>query len=228
MELDTVAKIVSAFYRLVGSVTADQSLTEQGESADDVAYLNLTRGSRSAQRWMLDVGFGGWRQRSSALAFTGSDDVDGGRYVTTMPTDFLRAYGSNRRSGMVEANGDRWGTEILEAQDHLWGDHYYFVGQVLWLARTASPPTVVYLDYHYTHPAWTSGVAIDFPMEARHLIPAYAAGHAVMDNWVSGGDEMEGRVSRALKAAQSEARSVARPTKSTRKFKRPTRISNRW
>ncbi len=228
MELDTVAKIVSAFYRLVGSVTADQSLTEQGESADDVAYLNLTRGSRSAQRWMLDVGFGGWRQRSNALTFTGSDDADGGRYVTTMPTDFLRAYGSNRRSALVEAGGNRWGTEILEAEDHLKGDHYYLKGQVLWLARTANPPTTVYLDYHYTHPAWTSDVEIDFPMEARHLIVAEAADHAIEDNWVSGGDEMEGRVGRALKKAQTGARHIARPTKSTRKFKRPTRISNRW
>ena len=58
-ELTTVAQFVDAFYRLVGTDTGDQSLTEQGESADDVAYINLTKGCRSAQRWMIRMGFQG-------------------------------------------------------------------------------------------------------------------------------------------------------------------------
>lgn len=228
MELDTVVKIVSAFYRMIGSVASDQSLTEQGESADDVAYLNLTRGTRIAQRYMIDQSFGGWRQRSSALSFTGSDSADGGRYVTTMPSDFLRAYGSNRRSALVEANGDRWATETIEDQDHLKGDHYYLKGSVLWLTRTANPPTTIFLDYHYKHPAWSSNVTIDFPMEARHLIVAQAAACAIDDNWVSGGEEMEARVGRAVTKAQSEARGISRTTRQPKKFKKVIRFANRW
>ncbi len=228
MELDTVALILEAWYRLVGSETGDMDLEEQGEDADEVGYINLTRGCRRAQRWMIRMGYGGWRKRSSALAWSGADGTDGGRYVTTMPTDFLRAYGNMRRSALVEAGGDRWGTEILEDHDHLKGDHYYLKGGVLWLTRTARIPTTVYLDYHYLHPKWESGVSIDFPIEARHLIVAEAAKSASQDNWFPGGKEMRDNIDDALRDARTEARYIARPTKQIRQFRRPLRIANRW
>ena len=69
MELDSVARVVAAFYRLVGSESGDEALIAQGESADDVAYLFITRGCRNAQRWLLKMGFNGWRKRSAALTW---------------------------------------------------------------------------------------------------------------------------------------------------------------
>ena len=230
MELNTVKMFVDAFYRLVGTESGDDELELRGEAADDVAYIFLTRGSRTAQRWMIKMGYGGWRKRTSALTFTGSDDTDGGTKVA-LPNDFLRGYGNQRQSMLREANGKRWGQEIDPEDDHLRGDKYYIRGQELWLTRGASPPTTLYGDYHYTHPLWNAALAntsIDFPTDARSLIPAEAAVVAKEENWVPGGEEMELKIERALKRAQEEARDVARPTKEPRKFRRPKRFANRW
>lgn len=232
MEYDTVVKILAGFFRLVGTVSSGQELTEQGEDQDDIAYLNITRGCRKAQRWMLQNGFGGWRKRTATvLSFSGSDSVDGGRF-TTLPSDFLRAYGDHRRSCLTEANGDRWGEEITEQEDHKKGDLFYFRGHELWLSRVASPPTNLYLDYHFIHPAWDdalqAGDGIDFPMEARYLIVAMAAETAMDDNWLPGGQELEGKIGRAVKRAQNEARHIARPTKQPRQFQKVRRFGNRW
>jgi len=76
MELDTVAKIRHAVYRLLGTTTDDTALIEQGEAADEVVDLGLTRGIRTAQRWMLDAGHVGWRKRSSAITWSGTDAAD--------------------------------------------------------------------------------------------------------------------------------------------------------
>lgn len=230
-EFTTVEHHVDAWYRLVGSVANDQSLIEQGEDPDDVVYLNLTRGCRRAQRYMLRLGFGGWRKRTSALTFTGSDNLDGGVMVTALPSDFLRAYGDERRSALTRPNGDRWGFQVNERDDHLKGDTYYFRGHELWLGRTASPPTTLFLDYHYQHPIWDSQLQdgdIDFPLEARPLIPAEAAFVAMSDNWLPGGRELEQKIDRAVKVAQEEARHIARPTKQPRQFMKVRRFGNRW
>lgn len=231
MDLTTVEEHLEAWYRLVGSVSGDQALEEQSEDTDEVGYINLTRGCRRAQRSMIRMGFGGWRKRSAALVFTGSDAVDGG-VKTVLPSDFLRAYGNDRRSALTEANGNRWGSRIDEMDDHLKGDLYYIRGEELWLARTASPPTTVFLDYHFQHPAWDSslqaGTGIDFPLEARALIVAQAAYTAMHDNWLPGGAELETKIDRALKVAETEARYISRPDKQARQFRKVRRFGNRW
>ena len=227
MEMDTVGKVKAEFYRLVGTLPDDGALVENSEAQDDVAYLYLTRGSRAAQRWMLKMGYGGWRKRSAALTWSGTDAADGGRYAT-LPTDFLRACGSQRQSALREANGDGWGQEIIVYDEQLEGDGYYFRGDTLWLARTAAPPTTLYLDYHYTHPAWSASVTIDFPMDARALIVAEAADAAKAENWLPGDQAMEVKIGRALAQAREEARDVARPSRQPRQFKKAPRWGNRW
>lgn len=230
MELDTVLKHRQAWYRLVGTESGDQSLEEQDEATEEVAYLALTRGCRAAQRHMIRNGYGGWRKRSSALTFTGTDSADGGRKVA-LPSDCLRIYGNRRRSALVEANGDRWGREIDEEEDHLRGNYYYVRGEELWLGRTATPPSTMFLDFHYIHPEWNSSLAdgdIDFPMEARPLIVATAATVAKDDNWLPGGIELEAKIDRALLRAQEEARDISRRSKQPRTFRKPVRIGNRW
>lgn len=228
-DLTTVAQIVARFYRLVGSVSGDQALVLHGEAVDAVAYESLTQGSRLAQLWMLDQGYQGWRQRSAALSFTGTDDTTGGKYAT-LPADFLRLYGSKKpvRSALVEANGDRWGSEIDADEDHIRGDHYYVRDEELWLARAAEPPTTVYLDYHYLHPVWSAAVTIDFPLRARALVPAYAAWVAADENWIPGGDEMLVKIERSLRKAEVMARKMSRQTKEPRRFNKPTRVANHW
>lgn len=232
MDLDTVDKVRMAWYRLVGMTTSDKALETRGESADDVAYLHLTRGCRAAQRHLLRMGYGGWRKRSSAItSWSGTDDADGGRY-TSLPTDFLRAYGNRRFSALVEADGDRWGEEIGPEDAHQKGDFYYIRDtsgtRQLWLTRNASPPATVYLEYHYQHPTWNSGVTIDFPLEVRALIVAEAAVRAMDEVWFPGGPDMEGKIERAWLRAREEARHFARQNKGPRTFRKVRRVGNRW
>lgn len=226
-ELDTVAKHRTAFLRLVGTEADDPALTELGEGTDEVVYLYLTRGTRAAQRWMLDMGYQGWRKRSSALVFTGTDDADGGR-STALPSDFLRAAGHRWKSALREADGTPWGVEVTIDEELLKGDGWYIKGAELWLNRTAAPPTTLFLEFHYRHPEWNDSVVIDFPLEARSLIIAEAANEAKEENWLPGGPEMETKIERALARARQRARDVARPTKEPRHIRKPVRIGNRW
>jgi len=227
VELDSVTKIREAFYRLLGTTEDDPFLVEQTEAVNDVAYGFLTRGTRDAQRTMLRLGYRGWRKRSSALTWTGTDAADGGRY-SALPTDFLRAYGNRRVSALREASGDRWGSEIDADDDNFKGDYYYIRGEELWLARTASPPSPLYLDFHYKHPLWSASVTIDFPMDARWLIVAEAAATALAENWLPLDSDGEQKIERALMRAREEARSISRQTKSPRQFARSVRLGNRW
>lgn len=234
MELSSVALIREAWYRLVGTTPDDAALTDLGEATDEVAYLALTRGSRVAQRWMLKMGYGGWRQRSAALTFSGTDDADGGRYVA-LPSDFLRTAGRNRvsaghdrQSALRAANGTPWGVEIDETQDHYRGNYYYLRGEQLWLARTAQPPGTLYLDYHYTHPVWSSGTTIDFPVDARSLIVAEAANVAMEENWYPLDDAGKQAILRAVRNAREEARDLVRQTKTPRRLQKAPRYGGNW
>lgn len=233
MEYDSIAKIKRQFHRLVGSPSDDQALVEHGEAVDEVVELALTRGVRNAQRWMLKNGYGGWRTRSAALSFSGADTTDGGRY-TSLPVDFLKAYGSRKpgRSALVQANGNRWGQEIDDDQDNLTGDLYYIRGDELWIARRATLPVGdLFLDYHYTHPPFDSDLDdgdIDFPLEARALIPAEAAYFAMTESWLPGAQDYELKITGARNMAREEARLVSRTTKQPRTMGKPYRVGNRW
>lgn len=230
MLLDTVAKCRNAFLRLVGTDDADPALTDLGEATTEVVDLYLTAGSRDAQRWMLSVGYDGWWRRSSAItSWTGSDSADGGRY-TTLPSDFLRLRGNSRTSALVEADGDRWGSLIDSEENYRKGNYYYLKGTQLWLARTASPPSTVYIEHHYQHPSWT-GLAdanIDFPLEVRPLVISEAANAAKEENWLPGGQEMEAKIERRLARDRQKARDFARQVKGPRMWRKVLRVGNRW
>lgn len=233
MQLDSVAKLKQAFYRLVGNVSSDPSLTRQGESTDDLAYLYLTRGFRSAQRWLIDNGMASyWRKRSSALSWSGTEADNGGRY-SALPDDFLRLWGDRTRvkSAIVEADGDDWGYLIDEEESNRRGDFYYLKGTNLWITRDAVPPTTCYLEYHYKHPEITAALAsgsIDFEMDARFLAVVEAAFAGAADAWFPLGPDGEKKLERALVKAREEARQIARRTRSARRFAAPYRVANHW
>jgi hypothetical protein len=227
VELSTVVQLRNAFLRLVGTVANDSALVENGEALNEVADTYLTLGCREAQRWMLHMGYAGWRKRSSALTWLGSDAADGGRYCA-LPSDFLRAYGNQRVSALREANGDPWGVELLPDDELAKGNGYSIRGDTLWLARTAQPPTPVYLEYHYTHPLLASGVTLDFPVDARSLIVAEAANVAKEENWEPLGPDGEQKIERYLARARERARDIARANKGPRTLRKPRRLGNRW
>lgn len=226
-ELSTVAQVVAAFYRLVGSKSADQMLVAHGEEVDAVVYEALTQATRLAQLFMLDNGYPGWKARSSALSWSGSDASDGGRY-SALPSDFLRAYGSKKRSALVEADGVGWGQQIDADQSQAIGDYYFLDDEQLWITRGANPPTTIYLRYHHLHPAWSAAVTIDFPSRGRGLLAPYAAEIAMDDNWLPGGDEMEAKISRAVRKAEARTRKFARQSKEPRRLNRPKRVANHY
>lgn len=226
MELDSVALVREAWYRLCGTDADDDYLTAQGEGANEVAYLYLTRGCRNAQRWMLDMGSKAWRKRSDALTWSGTDATTGGRY-SALPTDFLRAFGDGERSALRQANGDEWGTEQLDGEFYK-GNYYYFRDEAIWLARNANPPTTLYLEYHYQHPEWTASTTIDFPLDSRWLIIAEAANAAKEEDWLPGGPEMEVKIDRALTRAREEVRKNVRYSKRPRQIQKRTRYGNHW
>lgn len=226
MELDSVAMVREAWYRLVGTDAEDAALVAQGEDSDEVAYVFLTRGCRNAQRWMLKMGFSGWRDRSDALSWTGTDATTGGRY-SSLPTDFLRAYGDDKHSALRKANGDEWGNENTDGEFSK-GDYYYFRNNQLWLSRNATPPTTLYLEYHYQHPEWDADTTIDFPVDSRWLIVAEAANVAKEENWLLGGSDWEVKIERALQRAREETRDNVRPSKLPRQRQKATRYGNHW
>ncbi len=220
-DLTTVTVIRDAFYRLVGTVPDDTALSEMSESENDVAYIYLTQGCHTAQKYLLDQAYLGWRQRSDALTWTGTDATTGGRY-SSLPSDYLRADGNRDRSALVKAGGDRWGRQIDQENDTAKGNYFYFIGDEIWLARGASPPTV-YLKYHYQHPEWVSDVTIDFPLDVRPLLIAYAANLAKNENWFTGSAEEKLAIREAVSQAENNARKYARQTKQPRQWrKKPT------
>lgn len=225
--MTTVAQVLRAFYRLVGSVSGDSALLERGEASnDEVAYEALTRGCWAAQRYMLSQGYQGWRKRGTAISWTGTEASDGGRYVS-LPNDFLRAYGNGDVSCLVEAGGTRWGQEIKAENDFWKGDYFYFRGTKLWITRDANPPGTIYLEYHYQHPTWTSGVTIDFPTEVLPLVVAEAA-YAVKDeDWIPD-NETPQRIESARITARKEAIEYSRQSKKPRSFRKRTVFGSRW
>ena len=234
MELNTVDRVKAAFFRLVDTESDDPELVLHGEGVSDVVELALTAGFRSAQRWMLDKGFQGWRKRSSAITWSGTDAADGGRYWS-LPTDFLKAYGNARISCLTEAGGDRWGEEVHPDYAAVKGNSYYFRGSddggmQLWLSRSAAPPSTLYMEYHYLHPSWTAlaDADIDFPLEIRSLGVAEAANEAMVEAWLPGGQELEVKILRALGLAQTKAMRTVRASKKPREMRKPSRFGNHW
>lgn len=218
-----------AFFRLCGTETDDPELTLLGEGDNDVFLLNVTDGCRDAQRYMLDMGYAGWHKRSAALVFLGADDTDGGRY-TELPSDFLRAYGTDRVSCLREANGNDWGLEVHHEKHHHRGEFFFFRGTQLRITRGASPPTTLFLEYHFLHPNWDGldDSDINFPLDARRLIVAQAANTAKEENWFPLDAAGELKIERALKRAKQKARGVARLSKTPRRFRSVRRVGNHW
>lgn len=221
----TVASLVQAFYRLVGSTSDDDALIEQGESVDAVAYSALTHGVRRAQEYMLDAGYNGWRTQSSALTFGTS--TDGSEFVA-LPDDFLRAAGDAFRSALLDSDGEPWGVMVGTDLERAKGDGWYIRGDELWLLREAQHSTLV-LDYYAEHDDIAVDLAaedIDFPKNARGLIPAYAAEFAIDDGWFPRADPRP--VESAVSKWEKMAKNIARQSKQGRRMRTRSTSANHY
>lgn len=228
-KLSTPALCLAALYRLVGTTTSDDALVENGESANDVAYLCLNHGMESAQRFMIACGMTErWRTRSQAItSWSGADSTDGGRYkdlssLIASGKEFLRFSGKKydaKQSSLTEANGERWGIEIDGDTDTVTGDYFYLKNEQLWLAKDSAVPATVYLDYQFRHPEFTSSVTLNFPVDAMGLVIAYGARFAMADGWFPRDNERA--IERNVQLWEMEARMVARRSRGKRRQNPP-------
>lgn len=225
--LATIGEFRNAFYRLVGSRPDDYALMELGESEDDVADHYLTEGVWSAQRWLLGTGYAGWRSLSSPLVWVMEAN---GEQTADLPSDFLRAWGSDHTSALRRSNGDAWGRQIEPREaDHASGDCYYIPNETeVRVVRRANPPSGLVIDYHYRHPVFDDVVQIEFPEVARSLIVAEAGYAAMYESWLQGERPMEQKIEANLRSVRQKATDALRLTKSPRKLHNPVRYGNRW
>lgn len=231
--LNTETEIRAAFYRMVGTVTTDDTLQENSEAANAVADLCITHGIERAQLFMIGCGMTErWRRRSSAItSWDGSDAADGGRYkaLSDITTDFLRFSGKKmdqRFSSLMAANGDRWGTEIDADYDMLTGNVFYLKNEQLWIGVQAAPPTTLYLDYQFRHPEFTTSVTLNFPAEAMGLCVAYGALQGSMENWYPRADNS--KILENVDYWEKQARMVARRSRGQRKQSPPRVTGTRF
>jgi hypothetical protein len=219
------ADLRKALMRLLNTTTDDEALTEQGEAANEVLHLCLQHGLWNAQEWVLTyIDSSRWLSTSSALTWSGTDET-GGMYAS-LPTDFLRLAGDDRRSALREANGDRWGALIDEEDAYryqLRGNYYYLRNEQLWRVRGASPPSTVQLEYHHRHADLSSDdpavAPIDFPLVDRPLIVSEAAEFGLAESWFLGTAEDEARIRRANADRRKQAVRRGRRTRKPVQFK---------
>lgn len=227
------AELRLAFQRLTGFGSSDGSLSARETSAGDAVNAWLQQALWDAQAWYLsNVDPHRWLTVSSALSWSGSD-ATGGRY-TALPTDFLRLYGDQEVSALHEANGNRWGRLVQPEQRTSRGNGFYLLDDNLYLLRGAAPPTV-YLDYAHRHPTLSddtgtgSAGLIDFPLDDRNLVVAFAGKLASLTPGVFPGDSKEvALINEALKEAQEIAYTRGRRTREPRKVRRPAALGSHW
>jgi hypothetical protein len=217
--------IKRALYRLVNTDDLDDAMLEHDATSLDGVYMALQEGVDDAQQYLVDSGLSDyWLTTSATLSFTGSDPD---RYVALPATDtdsadkrFWRLYGDHKWSALRKANGERWGLEVpAHSRWKIRGNCYYLRNERLYLARSASPPSDVVMDYLYRLPDLVDSTTVDFPESDRPLIVAYAAIHAMENDWIAGGADMESKLMRNLErrkqAAYRRARRSLQPKMTT-------------
>jgi hypothetical protein len=225
------ASLKRALYRLMDTDDADDDLIEHdntGETLEGV-YLMLQQGLESAQLHVIDKGMEEfWLTETSALTTTGSDPD---RYVdlTSAASDLLRMYGDDQNSALRSTSGVRWGT-LVDAKDRhrVRGNYYYLRKERLYLAKGASLPTGTVMDYIYRLPILADDTDVDFPDADRPLIVAFAAVHAMEENWLPGGPEMEQKLERNLLRRKNEAYRRARRSQKPKTVDAGRMLGDHW
>jgi len=222
--LTNLASLQRAFYRLTGTASDDDSLIEHDDSSLEAVNQFLQYGLNDAQDYLMDCGLSDrWVKQATAItSWSGTESTDGGRYKA-LESDFFRLAGDNITSALRQADGTRWG-HLIDFRDRfrVRGDRYWLQGTNLWIARGASPPASLIYDYHFRIPTLSSGT-VDFPVEDRPLIVAYAAERAMEDDWLPGGPEMEAKIRNKVQICERRAFRRSRRSRAQRKLRpKPT------
>ena len=222
------ASLKRALYRLMDTDDDDDDMIEHdntGEALEGI-LLSLQQGLESAQLFLIDKSLEEyWLTTTSALTLTGTDPD---RFFT-LPTDFLRMYGERRMSALRSASGTRWGVPIdVKMRWRMVGNFYYLRNERLYVVKGASFPNGTLMDYIYRLPILADGSDVDFPAADRPLIVAFAAIHAMQENWMPGGQEMEAKLEANLKHRKNEAFRRARRSQEPKTVDPGEMIGDHW
>lgn len=194
--LDNRDKLRRAFWRLCDTSSSDDALIEQDSETNESVHYFLMQGLWLAQDYVIRyLEASRWVKTSSAIVWVAETD---GSYSVALPTDVLRLSAKEDDptfSALHEANGKPWGRlcrwEDRYLQSNL--DRYFLANTSLYRVSGSNPPATLYFDYHFRHPTLSSDDgtvatgAIDFPLEWRPLIVAYAGIVASTEGWLPDG-----------------------------------------
>lgn len=185
--LGTRTELRRALLRLVGTDASDAELVRGGEAEGEVLDEALQIGLWNAQRYLIEIGAGSNWITSAALTF-GAADATGTRSASP-PPDLLRFAGDAEYPALRDASGRAWGHLLrdLRKVGTVTGNCFYWEGRMIRATPLATIPDGVNISYYkkLSLPAADDDDdVVDFPEEARSLIPAEAAYHAMHETWV--------------------------------------------
>ena len=229
--LTTLPDLRRVFYRLLGISELDDALAEHDSEVMETIDYFIQHGLWNAQSWMLAyTPYKGWR-KETALTFTGTYGTGG--KTAPLPSDFLRAAGSEARSAFRNSDGTRWGVQLTPESLGSRNDAYFIDDDKAWATRDTVPGSGHVFEYHYSHEVLmddASATPLVFPLRERPLIPAEAAMLAIAEAWIPDPDPaLKVGVTQNLSSLRSTAATRLRPTRQPTKFRsRRNRAGTQW
>lgn len=219
-----------AFYRLTGTSADDDALAEHDSEALEAVHQHLQYGLWDAQEYLLSVGDPSRWVKSATLTGWVSE-ADGRKYVA-LPDDFLRLAGDERTSALRSVDGREWGS-LAQADARLYAyspSAYWIEGERLFLGTGATIPTGdITIYYHFRHAVLAAeDTPIDFPVEDRPLIVAFAAELYAAEPSFPGGSEGMASIRVAVAQAKQKAARRARRTREPRKLRPPPALGTHY
>lgn len=218
--LPTRSDLRRAMYRLLGINADDEALVENGEAQNKVANDAVQNGIWLAQKFLIGLGFREWLKDSAPLSFTARAD---GTHAAPLPSDFLRLAGDERDGALYDADGRTWGGLIDARKKRQAGPRAYWIENgFVRLGRFASPPSGLYIEYHYRHPTLTDETAVvDFPPDWAGMVAPEAAYLAMHEAWFPYGPEQAAKIADARAFWHRQAGPWMRKTQEPQKLRPP-------
>ncbi|MFW6090152.1 MAG: hypothetical protein ACODAB_10390, partial [Gemmatimonadota bacterium] len=116
-----------------------------------------------------------------------------------------------------------WGRQLPGPREgrQIRGDGYWVEGDRIRFTRNAKIKNNLVYDYIRKPDGPEDGTTIDFPEIDRGLVVAFAARHAMENNFLPAGQEMEAKIARNLAFRKTQAWKRARRTTGPRKIRKP-------
>lgn len=233
--LTDLASLRREFFRLVDSDSTDEAMTEHDLTSNEGIDMLLGEGADDAQNFLLSCGLDSlWLTESSVLTFTGSDP----NMLSLLPTDFLRLGGDEFNSALFRNDNvrTRWG-RLINAQDRLRrrGAYYYVLGSPTSVGRYeirlcpgAGAPSNLKAEYIRARAALVEATTVDFPVEYRPLIVAFAATRATTMPWYTGGQLEISLIDRLMTHEKKEAWRRSRTSRQPKQGTPSPMVGDHW